>query len=1024
MNRVEAAIQEGRCVIAVGGRALQNPDVMMELRRRSTIPAVVLGHDPVDPAAAISAASLAPVLDHDGGVLVLVEPEGGQDGKALSDLTQAIQGGKHTPRLVVAARAYNPFSMPIAMRLLKTEQVKQRAQDFLASLPVPSAAIVVEAAVAAPAAPVEEDRHRAARPDLVDRTEELAQLQAWLGEEGGPIVVAGPSGVGRRWLVEAALKDHSGKRLPDLTFARGTGIDALLGRLAIAGKMGGDSSLHDALIGKKSPPPVELAHLVLQLAQGDALDGAVLVLRDLDHLLDRRDGSLYREGRLELVLRALLTHSLKLRVVMVSTLQPELYAEGQAQHIRRLNLRGLPGKELHELFSLWHAPEFERDRFGPISDRTHGHPMAARALAIASRDTPIDELLDQPRYLKALALDDLSALDRHLKRRVEKLDAEQREGLEAAASLHEPGTPEELQVFGLKRDVRIALQAAGLLEQVQTATGRRYYVHPLVRAHLDRRQVEDFGRMESLGMHLLERSRSHRKAGEDAQSIAVAFEANRLLVGARRARSRIKLPYPDLDATLDDLYGLMRRKQPRYDIAHMRVAEALKTEAVVTELLLAQAELLQNEKGGVDEVQALYDKIMAECATPEAAHAEATWHLKRGSRGKAVEALQRGAQYFPENARMRRRLGGLLAEMNQLTDAVDVLKQARDLEPMMPDNYSLLGDLYVQLGQDHWADAATVLQEALELAGEDPQHKVRYAGLLHAQGAADPAVRAAKWEEAEAVARKAYETDPKDDRAALRLVGIILDRVEALDATRLDQAEYILKPVMKSKRPMMEALVLRARVLARKEQWRDADDLLDKALHKAGGMASAFMARAERWEAAHQPFHALEAWKAARERTQPGTAERFLADQHLARMQTLIESGMAAKMMAEKGIEAAPDPQNAGATPKQIQQRVKRRAKAEGEGKAAEGAEEAQGAEGAEEAQAEGAGEESAEHPEIGGVEESAVEAPLASVEEVALSEDAPSEEIADDDTSSDTGKAVPVGPDEGAAPEEGGEEG
>ena len=32
MNRVEAAIQEGRCVLAVGGAALKTPAVLAELR--------------------------------------------------------------------------------------------------------------------------------------------------------------------------------------------------------------------------------------------------------------------------------------------------------------------------------------------------------------------------------------------------------------------------------------------------------------------------------------------------------------------------------------------------------------------------------------------------------------------------------------------------------------------------------------------------------------------------------------------------------------------------------------------------------------------------------------------------------------------------------------------------------------------------------------------------------------------------------------------------------------------------------
>ena len=54
----------------------------------------------------------------------------------------------------------------------------------------------------------------------------------------------------------------------------------------------------------------------------------------------------------------------------------------------------------------------------------------------------------------------------------------------------------------------------------------------------------------------------------------------------------------------------------------------------------------------------------------------------------------------------------------------------------------------------------------------------------------------------------------------------------------------------------------------------------------------------------------------------------MLADEHVVRLQTLIESGMAAQMMAEKGVEQAGDPTLAGFTPKK-EKAFKRRKKAE-----------------------------------------------------------------------------------------------
>lgn len=990
MTRVENAIQQGRCVIAVGGRALQIPEVLTELRRRSALPSVALGADPVTPVMALSAESLAPALAA-GGVLVLVEPDGGTDGRALGELERLLKGIKPAPHLVVAAKAYNPFAMPMAMRLMKTEQVKLRAQDFLASLPVPQAV----APVAVAAAPAAEDRNRPARPDLINRQDELATLRAALAEDGGPIVVSGPSGVGRRWLIEAALVDSGLTRLPDLTLGRAVGADTFLIRLAIAARQAGDERLHLALSAEVRPKPAELAELVVDLAQSEAMAGKVWVIHDLDLLLDRRDGSLYREGRLEMILRGLLTSSLRLRLVLRTRQQPELHAEGLARHIRRLDLKGLPGRELHELFDAWHAPEFPREHFGTITERTFGHPIAARCIAIDSRESSIEDLIDPPRYLRAQFLGDDDALGRHIKRRVEELDAEASLALHSLALLRDPAGADELAALGVKREVRSALMARGLLEQTPSGTPRRYYVHPLILAQLDRRTVEDFGRMETLGKHLLDRARESRKAGQDTESIAQALEGNRLLIGARRGRDTLRLPYPEIDALVDDIRGLVRRQQPRFDIARQRVGEALAIAPNVPELLLAKAEVLAGERAKVEAIEAAFAQVAELAPTPELFHRETGWHIERNSRGKAADTLRRGIIAFPENARMRRRLAGLLINLGHLNEASEVLRHALDLEPMMPDTYSLLAEVCILMGQPHWERAGTLIDEALSLSPTDPQHLTRQALLLHARGTADTAGRAALWESAEDKARQAWQSEKESIKAAVVYTMIMLDRVEVLDATRLEQAEYILREMMKKKGDMPDIFVQRARVLTHREAFRDAEELIDRALAKTSGLASAFMARGEVWEARHQPFHAFEAWKAALARTLPETAERLLCEEHVRRLQVLIESGRAAEMMREKNVEQLPDPATAGHSPKKATS-TRRRRKGKGKGEGAEGQEaEGQEAEAGEEGEGEAdANEEGEAEQEVESEEEADTgEESLASLPGEETEETAPVEE-------------------------------
>ncbi len=911
MKRVESAINEGRCVLAVGGEALRSHEVQAELNRRATLPIVSLGADAPAPAAAVDAVALAPALEHPGGVIVLVEPNPAVDGRGLGALEKLVKGAAHKPRLVVAARAFNPFGLPMALRLLKMEQEKLRAVDFLSVLPVPvGGPMEAPAAAAAAATPAEaaKDVARGPRPELIGREEELATLKALLVEDGGPIVVTGAPGVGRRWLVEAALADHEGERLPDLSLGRTAGHDTLVARIAIAAKGAGDERLHEALTGSERPAPAALAALVAEVAAGEAMSGKVMLLTDLDRLLDRRDASFRHDGRLELVLRALLTRPLALRLVVTSTEAPVFYREGEAAALRVLPLAGLKGRELHDLFEQYAAAGFPREHFGPIHNRTHGHPVASRAFALAVRaDGDVEELLEQPKLLKATAVGDIEPLRRNLKKRISKLPDERRVLLGALATLDEPFGPETLRVLGVRRVTRLALLADGLLEQTPLlGDGRKYYVHALVREHLTGREVRDFAVMETLGDHLLGQARELKAAGKLGESIAAAQGANQLLTGARRVRSRLRLPYPDADAIVDDLRAMVRRrKNPRLDIARQRLYEALKHFPGDTELMLLDAELKIAEKASAQAISEAFDKAAAVAPTPEVFHAIANWHGPK-QRGKAGLALQAGVEAFPEDARLRRRLAGLLIAQNKLDEAVEVLEAARDLEPMMPDTYGMLGEVYTRVGPERWDAAVEHLEEALRLSPEHPAHLSRKASLLRRQShaAETPEARGALLEQAEQLATRALNEAKGDPRIQVLLATLILDR-----GGDVEQARWLLQQAMKQ-RPTPEANVQRARVLIRSGHLKDAEGLLDRAIKKAASLFEAFEVKAELEYTRGNVFGALDAIKTARERSPKDAPERATHERRIQELGALIESGAANEMLkaAAVALQAQPGP--------------------------------------------------------------------------------------------------------------------
>lgn len=904
MNRVEAAIQEGRCVLAVGGSALNSPAVLAELNRRSGLPIVALGGQPAGPATAVDAATLAAALDHPGGVVVLVEPDPVSDGRGLGELDSLVRGAAHKPRLVIASRSFNPFGLPMGLRLLKYEHEKKRAADFLGVLSVPAieAAVAAVAAEAAPAAAAAQKDAgvRAPLPQPVGRDDELAAFGALLAEDGGPIVVTGPSGVGRSWLVSAALQATELVRLPDVPLLRGFGADSLLAQLAVAAKAGGDDRLHIAITGGERPAPHAMAALAADVVSGEAFAGKAMVFTRLETLLDRRDDSFRNDGRLELVLRALLTSTPSARLIFISERAPAFYREGQALGIRHFELGGIKGRELHALFEQYFAPEFPRDRFGPIADRVHGHAMAARCFAIAARNEgDVEELLERPRFLKAVDLTDLAPLKRHLKKKVEALDEATRALLGALSTAEMPVGGDVLRLLGVKRATRLQLLADGLLEQTPVlGEGREYGVHPLVREHLTLREVKDFQVMETVGRQLHEACKALKRSGDMPGSISLALAGNRLLVGARLSRSRLRLPYPDGDAALDDLRGMVRRrKNPRLDLARQRVNETIKYEPHSTELLLLNAELCVAEKAGAEAISAAFARAAEVAPTPEVFHAEANWHGSQ-RRGKAVAALERGAEVFPEDARMRRRLAGFYIAQNRLEDAAEALKQAQELEPMMPDTYGMLGEIYTLLGPERWDDAVACLEEALRLSPSHPMHLCRKAALLRRQSAADPETAPALLEQAEQLATAALGADKGDSRIQVLLATLILDR--GGDA---EKARWLLQQALKQKETP-EALLQRARVLVVQGHLDEGERVLEKSIKKAPSAFEAFEVKGELELGRGNVFGALDAYKAARERSPKGAPERSRHERRMAELGALIESGAATEMLKAAATDA------------------------------------------------------------------------------------------------------------------------
>lgn len=947
MTRAELAVQEGRCLLAFGAKALADSDTLGELRHRASVPAVVLSGAAPSPAGVFSPEAAAHAL-REGGVIVLVEPDA-SDAPGLNALAAAVAAAPQKPRLIIVARAFNPFALPTPLRMLKFDQEKKKAKEFLQSLPVPAPVSVAPPSGSKAAAKADEPKKKAGgapRVQFVGREEELATFTDFLvkdGVKGGPIVVAGSHGIGKRWLVEKALSVAGLKRLPDFSVGWGSEADSLFARFALLAAEVGDKRLSDALNNPATRPvPAELVKLAVECLGNEALAGRVMVVERLEHAL-RRDGTFHREGRLELLLRALLTSTYALHIVFMSTIRPRFYREGEGKDLAVLELGGLKGRELHEIFDAYRVEDFSRDNFGPIHERIHGHPFAARLFAVAVRDPETrGDLVDNGRFMHMDGVADAEVLRRRIDRALKLLPEEQRKALAVLAHFRLPVRTADFDGIHVDRQARLDLLAAGLLDQRdivgEKGTEKVYSVHPLVRDVLDVR--EDYALLEYLGDETLKSA--VKLDDKSLEKLALAQEGNRLLFAARKIRNRWSLPFPDNDPALESVRGLIRSKAARPDLAEQRLNETLAMDPANPELLLMRAELLIALNVAGEKIAAAFAEAEKQ-PTPEVFHQETNWNDKsKGGRGRAVATLERAAVAFPESGRIRRRLAGILLGQHKLEDAIASLKEAQVLEPMMPDSYGLLGEVYLIRGAYELAEEA--LAEARRLDPDNGLHLARLGALMVERGGLEDEARKT---EANDILQLAVKQDGKN-----YLAHLYLGRFLRLTGGDLEQAGWALKKAGKlDERAPMPAVEL-ALLAIGASAWAEADFWLDLAVRLDGSCHEAFFTRGLLREAQGYVFAAVPEYQKAVERSQPGTAARERYSNAIERCTVLIASGAALEMqkVAEASGLALPEIKPASGERREAGKTSRRRRK--------KGGDKPEGAEGAEGAALEGGSDE------------------------------------------------------------------
>lgn len=889
MSRVEKAIESGKCVVAVGAALLRDPEVMFALRARQGLqPMALSGPAVAHVAQTVTADALGPALSNAGGLVVLVEPESA-DAAGVKAIGEILQRSRQKPELVIVARAYNPFAFGSALGGLRVQHEKNKGKPFLQALPEVAPAVAPAPVDGAPSEkkqkPLAPGEIAAPRFCFVGRDEEVDALAALLGA-GGPIVVHGPTGVGRTQVVEHAVKKAGLQRLPDVWLGWGMGHDTLASRLAAIGKEFGDARLHDVLAGRHTAMDVNRA--ALEVLNNPALAGKVLVVRELEQGMGR-DQDFFRRSRLELLLLAMLTGTAALPIVFVSTRVPTFHREGESANLRKLEIGGVKGRFLHEIFDANKAIEFPRDKFGPISERIHGHAFAAKTFAIATRIRQ-DGLaaVDDPKFFRMESVADTGPIDKQIERRLEKLPEELRRVLSRLAHLRIPVDGGTLSnELGVSRNARLELLSLGLLEICGTEEDRRYRVHPIVRMQLAWREVADFdvcGRLADMYATLA-------KTAQGLQKLAYEQEQDRFAVAGRATRLRPRLELPDHDMALEMVEGLIRSKQPRLDIAEQRLAEVLNQNPHNADAWLLRMELVLSsaEDVKVEAIEPLFEEALAKAPVPELFQQVVSWVLARRQRTKAIAILERGVELFPTESRLHTRLAAVLQRVGRRNEAIEHLRRAMEIDPMLPDSYGLLGLAKREEGLEALPEAETLLREAVRLAPEDPTQIGRLADLLLEQARVDadraPSLRA----EARLLLEDAIKGDRRAPEACLLLATLV--REEGGDPER---AAWLVAQARKltdrSHERSRRIVVERALVDLAKGELDSAEQALRQHIGKDPSHGRAFCALGHVLEARDQFIPAHAEYLRAKERAAQNSLEAKFYDQQLLRVQAIIEA--------------------------------------------------------------------------------------------------------------------------------------
>ena len=821
-------------------------------------------------------------------ILLIIEPDFSSD---MEEIVKEIGETNEKPRIFFLCNQVNIFALPPLLQK-KYTHIKKRSKDLIKVLEKHgnkgpskhSFSSILGTNSSKPKNTIVKKNNKGPLskdpvPNMIGREIETENLLQYLKEDGAAIWLTGKSGIGKRTLLENTIVSWNSEnpivRLIDVNINSFVHVDSLLGRIAMSAKKLGDDRLFKALRGQYTEisnndknqsshsgktrvhmSPEQIVTLLINTLQKNIFSNHVLVIHNIQRLLHKNNISFASDGYIEMILEALSSNKIQMRVILVSTSRIDLSSASNARHI---HLEGLT-QESAIKYAKNYGTSFPEDVEiqTQLFDKTNGHPMAIRELFHEfHKQTPVDKILERN-------IGSYKNLSRTYKYKMQNLTEEERKNLHKIFYHRNYINVEELNDLDINRQSRVALLHQGLLEKINLCNSKGYYIHPIAKKSIP---FPEHGHMEDTAKNFLREGKSCFHSKDLSGELFYIQEANALFAKARKGRDSGRTMVPFSDPFVGSIQSSIRKQN--YTKIGGLLSAAFRAAPHHPNLYLLEIELFRKTSKTRDEILAKIQQMKEKSAVPETYIVQANYLRDIRSDAKAMNCLEEGIRKFPNSLSLISLASKHALQIGNNSKSIHFLKIGIEKFPTNPQLYTLLGANLLYIGTEQWERAEETLRKAEDLYSRrniknPPFHQFQVAHFHRLRAYVEEQNFENNIEKSEQQLRQIIENNSKYTTATIELITVLLDRCDLDGKFEERKADIVvlMKKVNKINKNL-HGIVQKARFRVYEGNIEEAMTLLDKAYSMSNTYHLGFYVRGTAFFAQKSYVRSLNAFRSA-----------------------------------------------------------------------------------------------------------------------------------------------------------------